>query len=92
MVVCRYEEVRLETGPTPLAPFVSCRNVKTPAHGRDGRATTFATIVNAPEAVFLPGTTFAHHLRASRAPAPLVRVYRNSQDNDRADHNLLDER
>jgi hypothetical protein len=50
-VVCCCEEVRLETGPTPLAPFVSCRTVKSSrherparAHGRDGRATTSATI------------------------------------------------
>jgi hypothetical protein len=33
IVVCRYEEVRLETGPTPSAPFISGRNVKTPGTG-----------------------------------------------------------
>ena len=33
MVVWRCEEVRLETGPTPLAPLVSCRTVKTPGTG-----------------------------------------------------------
>jgi hypothetical protein len=38
MVVCRCEEVRLETGPTPLAPLVSCRTVETLGHGRPGRA------------------------------------------------------
>jgi hypothetical protein len=48
MVVCGYEGVRLETGPAPLAPFVSCRTVRTPEHGRDGRATTSATIDRRP--------------------------------------------
>jgi hypothetical protein len=33
MVVCGCEEVRLETGPTALAPFVSCRTVRTPGPG-----------------------------------------------------------